>query len=65
MLLQRSKCEEDEDETDEDMIFVLGGSLKDTERSNKHLKKPILPDPPDDMLDPMMYNEGSYFSRLP
>lgn len=56
--MQRSKCEDDEDETDEDMIFVLGGSLKDTERSNKHLKKPILPDPPDDMLDPMMFNEG-------
>lgn len=40
------------------MIFVLGGSLRDTERKMKNLKVPMLPDPPDDLLDPAPYNEG-------
>ncbi len=65
-LFQKNKCDRLDDEPDEDMIFMLGGSLRDPDRKPKHSKKPILPDPPDDLLDPMMFNEGlcNFMSKI-
>jgi len=58
LFLQKSKRSDVEDENDEDMIFMLGGSLRDVERKTKISKKSIAPSVPEDMLDSMIYNEG-------
>lgn len=47
----------DEEDSDDEMIFVLGGSLKE-ERRPKSSKKHMMPDLPNDMMEPMMFNEG-------
>lgn len=49
------------------MIFMLGGTLRDNDRNDrkiKHLKKPILPDPPDDIINPVIFNEGKTYTEF-
>lgn len=49
----------DEQDSDDEMIFVLGGSLKDTEKRPKLMKKELPHEFPNDLNDSMMYpNEG-------
>lgn len=50
----------DEEDSDDEMICVLGGSLRDSERRPKSMKKHNMMVAANDMMDSMMYNEGGF-----
>lgn len=54
--MQKSKRSEVDDENGEEMMFMLNNSLRNVDL--KSSKKPIVPSAPEEMLDPMTFNEG-------